>query len=95
MNKQTWYEGLKSAQMDYDRIISRGQKWRNRNIPIYIRENLMVPYYITQDGEKAILHGIRYPSSEFEKVHFMVVAQINIDESTAIFIVTKPGGEGY
>ncbi|MBU1819922.1 MAG: hypothetical protein KKG00_00220 [Bacteroidetes bacterium] len=65
-------EGKKAGENAYSRIVARGEKWKSRQIPIYIRQNLFVPWYLTAgaDGEQK-LFIIQYPEDKNGKVCFV------------------------
>lgn len=71
MSTSTQFEdGIVIAKETYAQLDQRGNKWKTRNVPSYIREQLWLPYYITeQNGEKQ-LYIIRPPSDVYNKVHF-------------------------
>jgi hypothetical protein len=68
---ESWAEGFDEATRAYEKIHGRGKKWMDRHIPIYIKQNLMIPWYITpgENGQNR-LFVIRYPINERAKVHF-------------------------
>lgn len=90
---ENWNESILAALEAYARITTRGQKWQQRRIPIYIRENLMVPYYIAIEGNRALLYAIKYPEQEGEKVCFENVGRSSINETSSVFTFTKQAGQ--
>ena len=64
-------------------IMQRGTKWQNRHIPIYIRENLLFPFFITEFGNEEHLYVIQAPVNDSEKVHFLHFARRPRDESNS------------
>ena len=54
------------AQMD-----KRGSKWKARNVPVFIRQQLWRPYYLTEDLGEPELYIIQPPGEYDEKVHFI------------------------
>jgi hypothetical protein len=72
--------GIELGRKHLSAILMRGTKWQNRHIPIYIRENLLRPFYITERGPIEELHIIQMPVLEGEKVRFLLFAQRPRDE---------------
>lgn len=72
MKNEAWTQGIEEANLAFQKITNRGKKWMDRRIPIFIRQNLMVPWYISpgSDGEDR-LFVIKYPKNEVSKVHFV------------------------
>ena len=75
-------EGIELGRKHLSAILKRGTKWQNRHIPIYIRENLLRPFYITERGTFEELHIIQMPVLEGEKVRFLLFAQKPRDEES-------------
>lgn len=66
------YTILKEANENFEKINSKGNKFKSRQIPIYIRKNLMKPWYITPgENGKYCLHIIQCPYNEMGKVFFV------------------------
>lgn len=63
-------QAIAEANVVFGRLDARGQKWKNRNVPIYIREQLWVPYYLTVQGGEQQLYTIRPPDEIHPKVYF-------------------------
>ena len=63
-------QGIALARSVFAQLDQRGSKWKNRNVPIYIREQLWRPYYFTEQNGKLELYIIRPPDEHNEKVHF-------------------------
>jgi hypothetical protein len=80
MEKQ-FATGIELGRKHLSAILTRGAKWQNRHIPIYIRENLLCPFYITERGKFEELHIIQMPVLEGEKVRFLLFAQRPRDEN--------------
>ena len=74
------------AKKEYSRIINRGKMWQMRNIPAFIRANLMTPFYFTTTENGVQMHIIQYPSTN-QKVHF-VMHELNAEEITKVLIST-------
>ena len=74
--------GIELGRKHLSAILKRGTKWQNRHIPIYIRENLLRPFYITERGPIEELHVIQMPVLEGEKVRFLLFAQRPRDEES-------------
>ncbi|WP_211235319.1 hypothetical protein [Runella zeae] len=73
--------GMELGRKHLSAIMKRGAKWQNRHIPIYIRENLMYPFFITEVGTEEYLYVIQAPLNDTEKVHFLQFARRPRDES--------------
>lgn len=70
MYQPTNEDGKVIARAVYAKVQSHGTKWKSRNIPIFIREHLLIPYYLTEiDGNEA-LFIIQMPTHKQPKVHF-------------------------
>lgn len=75
MEKTTLSNGKAIAQACFTEIESKGKKFKQRNVPIYIRKHLWFPWYIA--GE--YIHIIQLPDHVNDKVHFKALL---IDEPT-------------
>jgi hypothetical protein len=64
-------DGIVLAKELFAALDVKGKKWKNRNVPAYVRENLWIPYYITEIGGVLRLFVIRPPDPQNPKVHFM------------------------
>jgi len=64
-------EGIALAQSAFTALDRRGTKWKNRNVPIFIRTQLWRPYYLTEQNGESELYIIRPPDAQHEKVHFV------------------------
>jgi hypothetical protein len=67
--------GMELGSKHLAKILSKGQRWQKRNIPLWIRTKLLIPYYITSIEGKETLYVIQYPVAPGEKVHFYRFAQ--------------------
>ncbi|OIN55439.1 hypothetical protein [Arsenicibacter rosenii] len=63
-------EGMALGRGNFARLDQRGQKWKHRNIPIFIREQLWIPYYITEVAGEQCLYIIKAPDIRHPKVYF-------------------------
>ena len=65
-------EGIAFARSVFAQLDRRGTKWKNRNVPIHIRQQLWRPYYLTEsvDGEME-LYIIQPPGEQDDKTHFV------------------------
>lgn len=75
--------GIELGRKHLSAIMQRGSKWQNRHIPIYIRENLLRPFFITEHSGIEELHIIQMPVLEGEKVRFLLFAQRPRDEESS------------
>ena len=67
-------DGIVLAQELFAALDARGKKWKERNVPLYVRENLWIPFYITvTDGVERVFI-IRPPDPQNPKVHFMEIS---------------------
>jgi len=82
MKTDTISKGKELGRKHLDQIASKGERWKARNIPVYIREHLMVPYYLTEIAGIMELHVIQSPLVPGERVHFICYARSTIDEAT-------------
>ena len=68
----SWSEAISQANTTFEAINKRGGKWRNRTVPIFIRKNLFIPWYVIPDGKGNYrLFVIRKPTVLNPKVHFI------------------------
>jgi hypothetical protein len=78
MSKQLFRLGAKLGRKHFELINARGGKWKDRHVPIFIRQNLMIPWYITIDqAGKQILFVIQYPERGKGKVCFVNIESIH------------------
>ena len=56
------------------KINAQSERWKNRCIPAYIREHLLVPYYVTEEGGVQTLYVIQYPLVG-GRVSFLLLAE--------------------
>ncbi|UHG93332.1 hypothetical protein [Spirosoma oryzicola] len=63
-------DGIVLARDTFAQLDRRGSKWRTRNVPAYIREQLWLPYYIAEQSGERQLYIIRSPNDQNPKVHF-------------------------
>ena len=91
MSKEQFNQGIGLGREHHAHILKRGSKWKNRHIPIFIRENLMVPYYITQNGAYLELWIISYPIGVNDKVSFVRFATASY-EASEIYVGPKSPG---
>ncbi|OIN55433.1 hypothetical protein BLX24_30800 [Arsenicibacter rosenii] len=63
-------EGMALGRANFARLDQRGQKWKHRNVPIYIREQLWCPFYLTEQNGEQTLYIIQ-PPGKYPKVHFV------------------------
>jgi hypothetical protein len=54
-------EGKELGRKHLAKINAQSGRWKNRCIPAYIREHLLVPYYLTEEGGVTTLYVIQYP----------------------------------
>ena len=64
-------EGIALARSVFIQLDQRRTKWRNRNVPIYIRQMLWRPYYLTENKGEIELYIIQPPGEQDDKVHFV------------------------
>lgn len=70
----------------FARIQAKGSRWMGRHVPAYIREHLLVPYYIAPDvaSSSTVLWVIQFPVASHEKVHFVRFAVRPDEEVTSL-----------
>lgn len=85
--KEIFKKGIALGRKNFAKIAAKSDRWKSRHVPIFIRESLFVPYYISESGEFAELHIIQLPVDNSEKVHFIQFARsdINEEEPTKVF----------
>lgn len=91
MSNEIFNKGIELGRERHAQILKRGAKWKSRNIPIFIRDNLLVPYYITDNGSELELWVINYPMGVNGKVAFSRFATEPY-EASAIYAGPKPEG---
>ncbi|GAB2798728.1 hypothetical protein GCM10027275_50430 [Rhabdobacter roseus] len=69
-------DNIVSAREVFSRLDARGERWKRRNVPIFIRERLWVPYYITEENGERKLYVIHPPDRRDPRVHFLEVTCI-------------------
>lgn len=68
----TWSKAIREAKATFEVINARGNRWKNRAIPIDIRRNFMVPWYVIPgDSGNYRLFVVRLPTTLKPKVHFV------------------------
>ena len=76
--------GVELGKMHLTAIQKKGKKWHTRHIPIFIRENLICPYYITENSDLVQeLFVIQMPIRKGDKVCFLLFAQRIRDENNS------------
>ncbi|WP_254562145.1 hypothetical protein [Dyadobacter diqingensis] len=63
-------DGIVLARELFEALDARGKKWKARNVPVYLREHLWIPYYTTETAGVKRLFVIRPPDPQNPKVHF-------------------------
>ena len=67
-------DGIVLAKELFAALDARGKKWKERNVPLYVRESLWIPYYITEYSGVKKVFVIRPPDPKNPKVHFMEIS---------------------
>lgn len=62
------------------KIVAMSDRWKNRNVPVFIRHSLLVSHYIVEESGFIQLFIIQYPIKSGDKVHFIPFARSEIDE---------------
>lgn len=91
MSNEIFNKGIELGRERHAHILKRGSKWKSRFIPVFIREHLLVPYYITENGVNVELWIIEFPIGVSSKVGFVLFATVPY-EASAIYAYTKPSG---
>ena len=74
MNK-TFQSGIEMGKAHYAKIQKMGNRWKTKRIPAYIRQCMMVPYYITEVGDEMVLFIIQYPINITDRVLYVEYAR--------------------
>lgn len=61
-------------------IATKGERWKKRNVPAYIRESLFIPHYLVEHNGFRELYIIQSPIDPRDKVSFILYARSRIDE---------------
>ncbi len=85
-----WEEGIVAGRAAFAAVNARGSKFKSRRIPVFIRENLMTPYYITCNENQEFLWVMVCPNDAFGKVGFKQYARRMANETTEISQNPKP-----
>ena len=73
--------GIELGRKHLAKIASMSDRWKNRNIPAYMRSYaLLVPYYLVEEQGEYCLYVIQFPICKGDKVHFLKFARSEIDE---------------
>jgi hypothetical protein len=72
--------GIKLGRKHFVEIAAHSDRWKKRNVPAFIRESLLVPYYIVESNGYLVLYIIQFPISSSEKVQFIPFARSEINE---------------
>lgn len=79
--------GIALGRKHHAKIANQSDRWKKRNVPAFIRENLLVPYYIVESSGFFVLHIIQFPIAAGDRVQFIPFARsaINEEESSKVF----------
>ena len=80
MTKITFQSGKELGRKHFAIIAAKGERWKKRNVPVYIRESLFVPHYAVEFNGYVELYVIQSPTLPSDKVHFILYARSKIDE---------------
>jgi hypothetical protein len=80
MKDNTIQSGKALGRKHFAIIAAKGERWKKRNVPIYIRESLFVPHYFVDYNGFVELYVIQPPALPSDKVHFILYARSKIDE---------------
>lgn len=72
--EELFTNGIELGRKHYAQIKSMSPRWVHRNVPVFIREHLFVPYYITEVGNEKRLYIIQFPLAN-DKVSFILFAK--------------------
>lgn len=78
--KETIKLGRELGRKHFAAIAAKGERWKKRNVPGWIRQSMFVPYYVVERDNKQELHIIHPPLRTGDKVHFIVYARSEIEE---------------
>jgi hypothetical protein len=72
--------GIALGRKHFAKIAAKSERWKKRNVPVYIRSELLVPYYMVESNGYYELHIIQFPITASEKVKFIPFARSTINE---------------
>lgn len=72
--EELFTNGIELGRKHHAQIKAMSPRWIHRNVPVFIRENLFVPYYITEVGNERRLYIIQFPLAN-DKVSFILFAK--------------------
>lgn len=88
MINELFNQGIELGREHHTYILQRGSKWKSRNIPIYIRDHMLVPYYLIENDGNIELWIIKCPLEANDKVCFVCFTTVPY-ETTTIYVGTK------
>jgi len=71
---KTFQTGMELGIKHYARLQKQSERWKSRNIPKWMLDNLFVPYYFTESDGKRHLYIIQMPITTEEKAHYILFA---------------------
>lgn len=80
MEQKTIQSGKELGRKHFASIATKGERWKKRNVPAYIRESLFVPHYLVEFNGFKDLYIIQLPIDPRDKVQFILYARSRIDE---------------
>lgn len=69
--EELFHTGKELGRKAHARIMEQGKRWHSRHIPQWIRDYMLVPYYVANVNGVDQLFIIQYPLTPEEKVHFV------------------------
>ena len=79
-------KGMEAGRAAHAIVARHSENWRRRRVPVYIRESLMVPYFVAEKGDEYVLMVLTLPSDdETDKVRFEAYASVSRHEQTPSF----------
>lgn len=88
--KKEFENGIALGRKHHAKIANQSDRWKKRNVPAFIRENLLVPYYILESGGFLVLHIIQFPIAAGDRVQFIPFARSAINEEESSEVPNRP-----
>ncbi len=80
MENNTFKSGRELGRRHFVSIANKGERWKKRNVPAYIRESLFIPHYMVEFNGFRELYIIQSPIDPRDKVRFILYARSKVDE---------------
>lgn len=70
--------GIELGSKHFAKIAAMSDRWKKRNVPVYIRTSLLVSHYIVEVDGYFELFIIQFPITVSDKVHFIPFARSKV-----------------